>query len=308
MTGNPCLTTRLGRVTLVNPVLAASGVFGFAREYAQLFPVSALGGVVVKGLTLEPRAGNPPPRLVETPAGLLNAVGLQNPGVKAFVREELPRLRDLGTKVIANIAGFTPEEFGRLAKILDRQQGLAALELNISCPNVKKGGMAFGVIPETAALITRLVREETSLPVWVKLSPNVTNITEIAAAVVEAGAEVISLVNTLAGMAIDIEKRRPVLGNIYGGLSGPAIKPVALRMVWQVYRETAVPLVGIGGITNSRDALEFIMAGASAVAVGTGFFTDPFVPQKIVAGLRRFLVKKQEKSIEDLVGAAHRET
>lgn len=307
MTGEPSLTTRLGRVTLANPVLVASGVFGFAREYERLFPVSALGGVVVKGITLEPRAGNPPPRLAETPAGLLNAVGLQNPGVEAFIRDELPRLRDLGTKVIVNIAGFTPEEFGRLAKILDKQRGISALELNISCPNVKKGGMAFGVVPETAALITKLVREETSLPVWIKLSPNVTDITEIAAAVVDAGAEVLSLVNTLLGMAIDIEKRRPVLGNIFGGLSGPAIKPVALRMIWQVYREIKVPLVGMGGITNTRDALEFIMAGASAVAVGTGLFTDPLAPVKIIEGLRRFLVKNQEKKVEDLVGAAHQE-
>lgn len=306
MTAVSSLETKVGRVTLANPVLVASGTFGFAREYEQLFPVSALGGVMVKGLTLEPRAGNPPPRLVETPAGLLNSVGLQNPGVHSFIREELPRLRDLETQIIVNIAGFTPEEYGRLAEILHKEPGLAALELNISCPNLKEGGMAFGILPESAAAITRLVRQNTSLPLWVKLSPNVTNIVEIAQAVVAEGADAVSLINTLSGMAIDPDKRRPVLGNVFGGLSGPAVKPVALRMIWQVYRAVQVPLVGMGGITNHRDALEFIMAGATAVAVGTGLFLDPLSPLKIIEGIRDFLAKHQQKSVAGLIGAAHK--
>jgi dihydroorotate dehydrogenase (NAD+) catalytic subunit len=299
------LETKVGRVTLKNPVLVASGTFGFAREYEKLFPVSALGGVMVTGVTLEPRAGNPPPRLVETPAGLLNSIGLQNPGVHWFIKEELPRLRDLGTEIIVNISGFSLEEYGRLAEILDREPGLAALEVNISCPNVKKGGMTFGVHPESAAAVTRLVRQGTSLPVWVKLSPNVTDIVEIAQAVVDAGADALSLINTLSGIAIDPDKRRPVLGNVFGGLSGPAVKPVALRMIWQVYQEVPVPLVGMGGITNYRDALEFIMAGATAVAVGTGLFLDPLSPLKIIEGLQGFLAKHQEETITNLIGAAH---
>lgn len=305
MTAPFSLETRVGKVTLKNPVLVASGTFGFAREYEKLFPVSALGGVMVKGLTIEPRAGNPPPRLVETPAGLLNSVGLQNPGVHKFIKEELPRLRDLGTEIIANISGFSLAEYGRLAEILDKEEGLAALEVNISCPNVKEGGMTFGVHPESAAEVTRLVRQSTSLPVWVKLSPNVTDIVAIAQAVVDAGADALTLINTLSGMAIDTEKRRPVLGNVFGGLSGPAVKPVALRMIWQVYEAVPVPLVGMGGIMNYRDALEFIMAGATAVAVGTGLFLDPLCPLKIMEGLQEFLAKHQEKTIMDLIGAAH---
>ena len=305
MTAPFSLETRVGKVTLKNPVLVASGTFGFAREYEKLFPVSALGGVMVKGLTIEPRAGNPPPRLVETPAGLLNSVGLQNPGVHKFIKEELPRLRDLGTEIIANISGFSLAEYGRLAEILNKEEGLAALEVNISCPNVKKGGMTFGVHPESAAAVTRLVRQSTSLPVWVKLSPNVTDIVAIAQAVVDAGADALTLINTLSGMAIDTEKRRPVLGNVFGGLSGPAVKPVALRMIWQVYEAVPVPLVGMGGIMNYRDVLEFIMAGATAVAVGTGLFLDPLAPLKIIEGLQDYLAKHQEKTITDLIGGAH---
>jgi dihydroorotate dehydrogenase (NAD+) catalytic subunit len=299
------LETRVGRVTLKNPVLVASGTFGFAREYERLFPISALGGVMVTGITLEPRAGNPPPRLMETPAGLLNSIGLENPGVHKFIEEELPRLRDLGTEIIVNISGFSLDEYGRLAEILDKETGLAALEVNISCPNVKKGGMTFGVHPESAAAVTRMVRQSTSLPVWVKLSPNVTDIVEIAQAVVDAGADALTLINTLSGMAIDPEKRRPVLGNVFGGLSGPAVKPVALRMIWQVYQAVTVPLVGMGGIINYRDALEFIMAGATAVAIGTGLFLDPFSPLKVIEGLQGFLAKNPEETIRDLIGAAH---
>lgn len=302
---DPALAVDMGRVKLKNPLLTASGTFGFAREYNELFPVSILGGIVVKGLTLEPRQGNPPPRVVETPSGLLNAIGLQNPGIDRFITKELPYLRELGTQIIANIAGSTVEEFVQIASRLEKAGGLTALELNISCPNVKKGGMAFGVEPKSAAAVTRAVREHTTLPVWVKLSPNVTDITEIAAAVAEAGADALCLINTLLGLAIDVKTRRPVLGNIFGGLSGPAVKPVALRMIWQVYRAVKLPLIGMGGITNARDVLEFIMAGASAVAVGTGLFADPFCPLKILDDLALYLREEKVGKIGDLVGIAH---
>ncbi len=303
---DPRLAVKVGRVSLKNPILTASGTFGFAREYNKLFPVSVLGGITAKGLTLRPRAGNSPPRLVETPSGLINAIGLQNPGLTAFLQQELPFLRELETSVIVNIAGFTIDEFACLASTLDGEVGITALEVNISCPNVKKGGMAFGIDPEVAARVTRTVREATSLPVWVKLSPNVTAIAEIAQAVEEAGAEAITLINTLPGMAIDIKKQRPVLGNISGGLSGPAVKPVALHHLWQVYKAVKIPLVGMGGISTPEDALEFIMAGATAVAVGTALFHDPFTPLKIIDGLCDYLDQEQVERIEDLIGIAHR--
>lgn len=296
---------KIGTVRLKNPLLSASGTFGFGAEYDRLFPISSLGGVVVKGLTLKPRAGNKPPRLVETPSGMLNAIGLQNPGVEGFIRDELPRLRRLETVVIANIAGSTLEEFAALAEILSEAEGVDVLELNISCPNVKEGGMAFGVCPKSAAAVTAIVKKHTSLPIWVKLSPNVTSITEIARAVVGAGADALSLINTLLGTAIDIKKRRPVLGNIFGGLSGPAVKPVALRMVWEVYEAVQAPLVGMGGVSSARDVLEFMMAGASATAVGTALFSNPLCFQEILADLRRFLAEEKIGSITKLIGAAH---
>jgi dihydroorotate dehydrogenase (NAD+) catalytic subunit len=303
---DPRLIVKVGQFSLKNPVLTASGTFGFAREYNRLFPVSALGGIAAKGLTVQPRAGNPPPRLVETPSGLINAIGLQNPGLTAFLQQELPFLRELGTAVIVNIAGFTIDEFAHLASVLDGETGITALEVNISCPNVKKGGMAFGIHPEAAARVTRTVREATSLPVWVKLSPNVTAITEIAQAVEEAGADAITLINTLPGMAIDIKNRRPVLGNISGGLSGPAVKPVALHHLWQVYKAVKIPIVGMGGISTPEDALEFIMAGATAVAVGTAMFHDPYTPLKIINGLSGYLDVEQVGRVEDLIGIAHK--
>jgi dihydroorotate dehydrogenase (NAD+) catalytic subunit len=296
---------KIGRVSLKNPVVTASGTFGFAQEYNRLFPVSALGGITVKGLTLQPRAGNPPPRVVETPAGLLNAIGLQNPGLTVFLEKELPFLRELETTIIVNIAGFTIEEFARLASALDRAKGISVLELNISCPNVKAGGMAFGIDPEAAARVTRTVRAETSLPIWVKLSPNVTDIGIIAQAVEEAGAEAITLINTLAGMAIDLKKRRPLLGNRMGGLSGPAVKPIALRQVWQVYETVKIPLIGMGGISSPQDALEFMMAGASAVGVGTALFHNPFTPLNIIDGLCSYLDQEKIDRIEDIIGIAH---
>lgn len=302
---NNRLSVQIGEVTLKNPLLTASGTFGFAREYSELFDVSLLGGIVVKGLTLQPKEGNPPPRIAETPSGLLNAIGLQNPGVRRFVAEELPALRRIGTAVIANIAGSTLEEFAEIAKILEAETGITALELNISCPNVRQGGMAFGVHPESAAKVTEVVKKHTTLPVWVKLSPNVTDITEIAKAVEEAGADAITLINTLLGMAIDLEKRRPVLGNIFGGLSGPAVKPVALRMVWQVYEAIKIPIIGMGGIISARDVLEFIMAGASAVAIGTGLFAQPLAPVGILRELEEFLIKEDVAQITELTGVAH---
>ncbi|HBK69744.1 MAG TPA: dihydroorotate dehydrogenase [Firmicutes bacterium] len=302
---DPRLAVKIGRVSLKNPVVTASGTFGFAQEYNRLFPVSALGGITVKGLTLQPRAGNPPPRVVETPAGLLNAIGLQNPGLTVFLEKELPFLRELETTIIVNIAGFTIEEFARLASALDRAKGISVLELNISCPNVKAGGMAFGIDPEAAARVTRTVRAETSLPIWVKLSPNVTDIGIIAQAVEEAGAEAITLINTLAGMAIDLKKRRPLLGNRMGGLSGPAVKPIALRQVWQVYETVKIPLIGMGGISSPQDALEFMMAGASAVGVGTALFHNPFTPLNIIDGLCSYLDQEKIDRIEDIIGIAH---
>lgn len=302
---NNRLSVRIGEVGLKNPLLTASGTFGFAREYSELFDVSLLGGIVVKGLTLQPKEGNPPPRIAETPSGLLNAIGLQNPGVDWFLAKELPALRRIDTKVIANIAGSTPEEFAEIAKLLEAEAGIAALELNISCPNVRQGGMAFGVHPESAAKVTEVVKKNTALPVWVKLSPNVTDITEIAKAVEAAGADAITLINTLLGMAIDPEKRRPVLGNIFGGLSGPAVKPVALRMVWQVYEAVKIPIIGMGGVTSARDVLEFIMAGASVVAIGTGLFTQPLAPVGILQELEEFLTKEDVAQITELTGVAH---
>lgn len=302
---NNRLLVQIGGVELKNPLLTASGTFGFAQEYNELFDVSLLGGIVVKGLTLKPKEGNAPPRVVETPSGLLNAIGLQNPGIECFVTKELPVLRGIKTRVIANIAGSTLEEFAEIATILDDEEGITALELNISCPNVKQGGMAFGVHPKSAAAVTEIVKKNTTLPVWVKLSPNVTDIKEIAKAVEAAGADAITLINTLLGMAIDLKKRRPVLDNIFGGLSGPAVKPVALRMVWQVYEAVRIPIIGMGGITSAQDVLEFIMAGASAVAMGTGLFAYPLSPPEILHDLEQFLIEEDIKHITDLTGAAH---
>lgn len=303
--GNVNLEVHLGRLILKNPVLTASGTFGFGLEFLPYLDLSLLGGVVVKGLTLKPRKGNPPPRLVETPAGLLNAVGLQNPGVDYFLQHLLPQLRSYETNLIVNISGQTVEEYGLLAQKLT-VPGVAALEVNISCPNVKAGGMAFGTDPDQAAAVVREVKAHTSLPVIVKLSPNVTDIVAMARAVAQAGADVLSLINTLLGMAIDINARRPVLGNIMGGLSGPAVKPVAVRMVYQVAQAVDLPIIGMGGIVTAEDALEFIMAGAKAIAVGTGNFLNPRAAVEIVAGLEKYCLENGIADINELVGAAIR--
>ncbi len=298
------MEVNLGGIALANPVTVASGTFGYGREYEAYVDLARLGAIIVKGTTLEPRAGNPTPRIIETPAGMLNAVGLQNPGVDVFIQEHLPYLREKQATVIVNIAGNTVEEYARLTAILDKQDGIAGLEVNISCPNVEKGGLQFGTDPNTAAGVVAAVRQNTSLPVIVKLSPNVTDVVAIARAVVEAGADALSLINTLLGMAIDIETRRPVLANIFGGLSGPAIKPVALRMVYQVAREVEVPIMGVGGIVNWQDALEFILAGATAVSIGTGNFINPGISEQIIDDLENYLVQQGIRDIRQLIGAA----
>ena len=296
----PDISVDIAGIKLKNPVLTASGTFGFGREYAGYYDLSKLGGIVVKGLTLEPREGNRPPRIAETPAGMLNSVGLQNPGVKYFLDKELPFMREYDVAVIANIAGNTVEEYCRMAEIIGRS--VEGIELNISCPNVKEGGAAFGTRCESVHDISRRVKEYCEVPLIVKLSPNVTDIREIASAAEEGGADALSLINTLLGMAIDVKTRRPVLANIVGGLSGPAVKPVAVRMVWQVSQSVSIPVIGMGGISSWGDAGEFILAGATAVAVGTANFVNPFAPPEIVQGIRDYLVKNGFKSINEIKG------
>ncbi len=299
------LDTRLAGLHLKNPVLPASGTYGYGREYLPFFTPDTFGAVVTKGVSLEPWPGNPPPRVYETAAGMLNAIGLQNPGVEVFIREALPFLGPYRTPVIVNVVGKTiPEYVGVVERLTDCPE-VSGFELNISCPNVKEGGMAFGTDPETAYRVTRAVRQATRKPLIVKLSPNVTDVTLIARRVEEAGADCLSLINTLLGMAIDIRKGRPVLANMVGGLSGPAIKPVALRMVWQVYQEVSVPLIGMGGITTAADAIEFMMAGATAVAIGTGTFRDPLTPARVIEGIGEFLAE-QKTDLKDVIGSAHR--
>jgi len=302
----PSMSVDIGPLRLRNPVMTASGTFGYGEEYAPFVDLNRLGALIVKGLSLEPRAGNPPPRLAETPSGLLNAVGLQNIGVKAFVREKLPFLKEYSTAIIANIFGETVDEYGKVAEILGMADGLSALEVNISCPNVKKGGIAFGASPEMAAAVTKRVREATDLPVIVKLSPNVTDISNIAESVESAGADAVSLINTLAGMAVDVEHRKPVLYNVTGGLSGTAIKPVALRMVWQVVNRVNIPVIGLGGIMCPNDALEFLIVGARAVEVGTASFMNPHATMNILEGIETFLRKHSISDIRDLIGTLDR--
>ncbi|MEG6511349.1 dihydroorotate dehydrogenase [Desulforamulus ruminis] len=301
----PCLAVNIGGIQMKNPVTTASGTFGFGPEYSPYVDINRLGAMVVKGTTLEPRQGNPTPRMAETPAGILNSIGLQNPGADDLIQKIAPYFAGLEIPVIVNIAGNTVEEYAQLAAKLDGVAGIAGLEVNISCPNVKKGGMAFGGDPFTAAEVTRAVKAATQLPVMVKLSPNVTDIGAIARAVEEAGADALSLINTLLGMAIDVRKRKPVLANVMGGLSGPAVKPVAVRAVWQVYRAVQLPIIGMGGICSWEDALEFILAGASAVAVGTANFINPRATLDVLEGIERYLLEQQIEDINELVGAAH---
>ena len=295
------LRVRIGGLELKNPVMTASGTFGYGEEFSPFCDLNRLGAVVVKGLSLEPRAGNPSPRIMETPCGMLNAIGLQNIGVRVFIDDKLPYLRQFDVAVIANIFGETVDEYRRITEILSGAEGVDGIEVNISCPNVKKGGIAFGANPEVAADVTKKVRAETGLPIIVKLTPNVTDITEIALAVEAAGADAVSLINTLTGMSVDIERRRPHLANITGGLSGQAIKPVALRMVWQVVQSVKIPVIGIGGIATAADALEFLITGATAIEIGTANFTNPAVTMRILDGIEEFMIRHGIGRIDELI-------
>ena len=297
------LSVTLAGMTMKNPVVVASGTFGFGREYSQFFDLSELGGICAKGLTLLPREGNPAPRIAETPMGILNSVGLQNPGVDAFITEELPFLRQYDTKVIANISGNTPEEYGIMCEKL-AGAGVDMIEVNISCPNVKAGGLAYGTRPELAAEVTHVAKAHAGqVPVMVKLSPNVTDITEIARAVEQAGADALSLINTLRGMRIDIQSRRPILKMNTGGLSGPAVLPVAVRMVWEVAGAVRIPILGMGGVSRGEDAAQLMLAGASAVAVGTACFVDPYAPLRVRDGLAQLGAEQGLGKISELTGA-----
>jgi len=289
---------------LSNPVIAASGTFGYGTEHAQVIDIQRLGAIICKGTTLNSRPGNPQPRLAETACGLLNSIGLDNIGVKAVIEDKAPIWAQWHVPVLVNIAGESIEEYAELARMLEGVAGISGIEVNISCPNVKAGGMEFGVSAEAAAAVTAAVRRGNSLPIIVKLSPNVTDIVEIARAVVNAGADALSLINTPKGMAIDISKRRPILGGISGGLSGPAIKPIAIYKVYQVAQEVAVPIIGCGGIASADDALQFIMAGASAVQMGTAILVNPRAPLDVLNGLERFMEREGIGGLGQLIGAA----
>jgi dihydroorotate dehydrogenase (NAD+) catalytic subunit len=303
MTTAPDISVDIGGIKLKNPVMTASGTFSYAAEFNDLMDLNRLGGIIVKGLSLEPSKGNPPPRIVETPCGMLNAIGLENVGVDAFVKDKLPFLRTLDTPVFTNIYGKSIEEYIRLAARIDAVADIAGVELNISCPNVKSGGVAFGVDPDVAENVVARVRENTAKHLMVKLSPNVTDVAMIARRVASGGADSISLINTITGMAVDLQSRTPILANITGGLSGPAIKPVALRMVWQVAGAVDIPVIGIGGIMTAEDALEFIVVGAAAVQVGTANFVNPAATVDIVDGITTYLTKNGIADITALKGS-----
>jgi len=297
------LNTKIGSLELKNPVMTASGTFGYGTEYADFMDINRLGAIIVKGTTLNPRQGNPYPRMAETPSGMLNAVGLQNKGVDYFVDHIYPEVRKFQTNVIVNVSGSCIEDYVQCASIINTLDDIPAIELNISCPNVKQGGMAFGVKPESAAQVVSAVRKAYDKTLIVKLSPNVTDITEIARAVEGAGADSVSLINTMLGMAIDAEKRKPILSTITGGMSGPAVKPVALRMVWQVAKAVKIPVVGLGGICSATDAIEFLLAGASAIQIGTANFIDPSISEKVVDGIEDYLERHGFISVEEIIGA-----
>ena len=295
------LSVDLAGVKMKNPVVVASGTFGFGREYGQFYNLNELGGICCKGLTLHRREGNPPPRIAETPMGTLNSVGLQNPGVDAFIEHELPELKKHDLAIIANISGNTPEEYGIMCEKLSAA-GVDMIEVNISCPNVKAGGLAYGTKPELAAEVTKMAKSHSTIPVMVKLSPNVTDITEIARAVADAGADALSLINTLRGMRIDLNTRRPILKMNTGGLSGPAVLPVAVRMVWEVACAVDLPILGMGGVAKGEDAAQLMLAGASAVAVGTACFADPYAPIKVRDGLAAIASAQGLDKVSDLTG------
>ncbi|MCX5828018.1 MAG: dihydroorotate dehydrogenase [Deltaproteobacteria bacterium] len=297
------LAIEIGTLKLKNPVMTASGTFGYGEEYAPYVDLNRLGAIIVKGLSLKPRHGNPSPRIMETPAGMLNAIGLQNVGVKSFIRDKLPYLRQFDTAIIANVYGETIEEYLRVSEILTAAGGVHALEINVSCPNVKKGGVAFGTDPDMVTEVTAGVKGVTDLPVIVKLSPNVTDIVVIAKAAEAAGADAVSLINTITGMSVDVEKRIPHLKNVTGGLSGPAIKPIALRMVWQAASQVHIPVIGVGGIMSAADALEYFIVGARAIQVGTANFVEPRVTMSIIEGIEEYMKRHHVVDMDDLVGS-----
>ncbi|MCK9156020.1 MAG: dihydroorotate dehydrogenase [Paludibacteraceae bacterium] len=296
------LTTNIGNLVMKNPVMTASGTFGYGEEFSDFIDISRIGGIIVKGTTIKHREGNPYPRMAETPSGMLNAVGLQNKGVDYFIDHIYPRIKDTDTNILVNVSGSTVEDYVATAEKVGELDKIPAIELNISCPNVKEGGMAFGTSCESAAKVVSAVRKAYKKTLIVKLSPNVTNIAEIAMAVEGAGADSVSLINTIMGMAIDAEKRKPLLSTITGGLSGACVKPIALRMVWQVSNAVKIPVVGLGGIMNATDAIEFLLAGASAVEIGTANFIDPTVTIKVIDGINAYLDKHGFKSVKDIIG------
>lgn len=298
----PDLSVDIAGIKLKNPVMAASGTCGYGEELSAYIDLNSLGAIVVKGLCLKPKSGNPTPRIVETPCGMLNSIGLENVGVDGFIQDKLPFLKKFDLPVFVNFFGNSVEEYGEVARRLDGVSGIAGLELNISCPNVKRGGIAFGVDPKEASKVVKIVKGATKLPLITKLSPNVTDIKVMAKAVEEAGTDAISLINTLAAMVIDVEKRRPKLANITGGLSGPAIKPIAVRMVWEVCQVVSVPVIGIGGIMSAEDAIEFFIVGASAVQVGTANFLNPDATAHITRGISDYLKRQKILKLSDLIG------
>lgn len=296
------LTTKLAGLTLKNPVMTASGTFGYGIEFADFVNLEDIGGIIVKGTTLLPREGNDYPRMVETASGMLNCVGLQNKGVDYFCKNIYPQIKDIKTNMIVNVSGSCPEDYAECAARINELENIPAIELNISCPNVRQGGMAFGVTTEGASQVVKAVREAYKKPLIVKLSPNVTSIADIALAVQDAGADAVSLINTLMGMVIDIEKRRPILSIATGGMSGPAVKPVAVRCVWQVAKAVDIPVIGLGGIMNAHDAIEFLLAGASAIEIGTANFVDPAITVKVANGISEWLDNHGCKSVSEIVG------
>ena len=293
------LSVNIAGVHFNNPIIAASGTIGFGREYSEFYPLSVFGGISCKGTTLKERLGNPPPRIAETPMGMLNAVGLQNPGVEHFIKYDLPWLREQNTVVIANVAGSTQEDYCKMVEILSETE-IDMVELNISCPNVKEGGVQFGTSCESVGAITKAVRKYCKKPLIIKLSPNVADIASIAKAAESEGADAVSLINTLTGMRIDINTRKPIIKNVTGGMSGPAVFPVAVRMVWQVKNAVSIPVIGMGGVTTWKDAVEMLMAGADALQIGTVLFTDPYAPVKITEGLNQYLDEHNMKSVTEL--------
>jgi dihydroorotate dehydrogenase (NAD+) catalytic subunit len=302
MMNAPEMKVDIGGLVLKNPVMTASGTFGYGEEYSDYIDLNRLGAIVVKGLSLEPRAGNPPPRIMETSCGMLNSVGLQNIGIRAFISEKLPFLRNFDVAVVANIFGETVEEYVKVAEILNDTEGVDGIEVNISCPNVKKGGIMFGTDVNAASNVISCVRRATSLPLIVKLTPNTSDITVIAKVAEDEGADALSLINTLTGMSVDIKTKTPHLKNVTGGLSGPAVKPVALRMVWETAKSVSIPVIGIGGIMNASDALEFLITGATAVQIGTANFVNPCATTDVLEGIENYMTDRKIRNIRDLIG------